>query len=560
MPRRRRRESATASCVALCALVLALIAAPAGAYWSAAGTGSAVATVATMPAGQQPAASAAGQDVTVTWTQGPFLGAPLGSYAGGGYRIVRYAPGEPTPTTPNASCATTISGAGVTLQCVETGVPYGRWQYAVIPVLGTFTGAESDKSAAVAVTTAAPTLDGVTAQNPAADQTTGSIQASWSPVSGATGYNIYRRTTGSFDFSSPLNGATPVATTTYVDAGAGLTAATSYRYVVRAVAGDPAVESAPSSELSATPITRPAAPGGVTATAAAGAQVGVAWSSVAGVTGYNVYRRSTAGSYDFGSPLNGATPVAATTHSDTTAIDATTYNYTVRAVITGAGGAQVESLDAGESSPVRADGTPPPAPTAISVTSGGPVWGSATCGVTSGTRYVNAAGQAAVSITATIATPEVGESVVFSATSAGSTPVTATVAAGGTSVSTALNLTSLVAGTVTVTARTKDAVGNLSATLSPPNQIVKDVTAPALTATYGGGLLGADPNISGNSECGATIAATKASNGALFTMTIASGTSYKLSVDGPPLFGSVSYSVVSTDRAGNTSSAVTTGS
>ncbi|MDQ3677522.1 MAG: hypothetical protein M3401_12090 [Actinomycetota bacterium] len=545
---------------ALCVLALAVSAAPASAYWSAGGTGAGSGSAAAMPAASQPSASASSQDVTVSWTQSMFLGSPLGSYAGGGYTLKRYAEGGSTATTPNANCATTISGGGATLQCVEVGVPYGSWQYTASPLLHTFTGDESAKSAAVAVATAAPTLNSVTAQNPASGQTTGAIQASWSAVSGATGYNIYRRTTGSFDYSSPLNGATPIATTTYTDPDSGLAGGTTYHYVVRAVAGSPAAESVSSADVSATAIARPAAPTGMTATAAAGAQVNVAWSSVAGAAGYNVYRRTSAGSYNFSSPLNGASPVAGTTYSDITAVNATTYLYTVRAVIIGAGSAQVESVDSAESGAAIADSTPPPAPTAVSVTSGGPVWGSSTCSITSGTRYINAAGQAAVGISTTIAAPEAGESVVFSATTAGSTPVTATVAAGGTSMSTALNLTSLLAGTATVTARTKDAAGNLSATLGPTNTIIKDVTAPPLTATYSGGALGLDPHISGTSECGARIVATKAAGGTQFTMVIASGTSYDMDVDGPPLLGSVSYSVRSTDRAGNTSGAVITGS
>ena len=66
---------------------------------------------------------------------------------------------------------------------------------------------------------------------------------------------------------------------------------------------------------------------------------------------------------------------------------------------------------------VAADGTPPPVPTAVALTGGGPVLGVATCGITAGTRYIDTAGQASVSVNATIAAPEAGESVVFSATS-----------------------------------------------------------------------------------------------------------------------------------------------
>lgn len=552
----------TALAAALCVVTLAAPASPASAHWSTIGAGSGAGATATMPAAIAPTGSAAAQSVTIAWTQSLFFGVPLGSYAGGGYVLKRYPSGGTTPTVPNASCAVRISGTAVVLQCVETGVPYGSWRYSVTPVLYTFTGDESTKSETVAVATSAPTLHSATAQNPASGQPTGAIHASWTSVAGATGYNVYRRTTGGFDYTTPLNGATPITATSYIDPGSGLAGGTTYRYVVRAVAGSPAAESASSAEQTATALGRPSSPAGLTATAVPAARVSVAWSSVAGVIGYNVYRRTSPALYNFSSPLNGGTPIAATTYLDTTSVNATSYLYTVRAVVTGAGGVQVESLDGGESTAVTADGVPPPVPTATSVTSGGPTWGS-TCGITAGTRYINSAGQSAVGVSAAIPIPELGESVVFSATSAGSTPVASTVAAGGTSLSTSLNLSSLLAGTVTVTARTRDAAGNLSATVSPTNPIIKDVTVPALTAAYSGGVLGLNPEIKGTSECGATVVTTKTAGGnvgATWSTTIASGTSYSIGVEGPLLgLGSVTYSTVSTDRAGNTSGAVVHG-
>ncbi len=69
-----------------------------------------------------------------------------------------------------------------------------------------------------------------------------------------------------------------------------------------------------------------------------------------------VCRRTAAGSYDFASPLNGSTLVAGVAYADLAAINATTYQYTVRAVILGAGNAQVESAGTA-SNPVIADGT-----------------------------------------------------------------------------------------------------------------------------------------------------------------------------------------------------------
>ena len=346
-------------------------AACADAFWISPGAGTGTGPTATMPAGNPPAASVSGQNVTVSWAQSSFAAGLLGTYAGGGYTVTRYAAGGSTPITPSANCATKIGGAGATLQCIEAAVPYGAWQYVVTPVLNSFTGAASAKSAAVTVVTAAPVLNSVTAQNPAVAQTTGDLALTWAAVTGATGYNVYRRVSGgSFDYGAPRNGVTPISTTAYSDPGAGLSAATTYDYVVRAVAGCPAVESASSGSLSAATITRPAAPASVTATAAPAAAIDVAWASVRGAAGYNVYRTST-GVYGFASPSNGGSPVTGLGYTNA-ASDAITYRFIVRAVIVGAGDAPVESANSVESGAVTADGVLPPTPTALEVLSGGP--------------------------------------------------------------------------------------------------------------------------------------------------------------------------------------------
>jgi chitinase len=340
---------------AILAAIAALLAGavPAEAHWRAGGAGGGQAPVDTMPDGSQPSASASLDTVTVQWTQSAFEGSPLGGYSGGGYVIRRYAPSGGAAVTPNGGCGATIGGTGATLSCQETGVPAGPWKYAVTPVLGSWTGGESDASSSVTVVLGAPELTSVTAQSPAAGQATGAIQLAWGAVTGATGYNVYRRTgSGSYDFSSPLNGAVPLTGTGYSDAGVGLAGGTTYSYVVRAVRLG--VESASSNERSATAIGRPAAPTAVTATPAAGARIDVAWSSVSGAAGYNVYRRTSSGSYDLSSPLNGATPVTAASFADTGAVNGTTYRYVVRAVA-----AALESLDSPESAFATADGTPP---------------------------------------------------------------------------------------------------------------------------------------------------------------------------------------------------------
>ncbi|HVI16725.1 MAG TPA: hypothetical protein VM712_00005, partial [Gaiellales bacterium] len=273
---------------ALAALALAIVlsaAAPAAGYWSAGGTGTWSAGVDTLGAGSQPTASASGQTVTISWAQSTLGGQPLGGYALGGYSVHRYPAGGGAGVVPGPGCAVTITGAGASLTCAEAIVPPGAWQYTVTPLLGTWTGTESAKSTPVSIAPGAPALVSVGALNPAAGQSTGAIALSWSAVPGAAGYNVYRRAgSGSYDFAAPLNGATPITSSGYTDAGSGLTGGTSYAYVVRAVTAG--IEGVSSNELSAAAIARAAPPISVTATLAPAGQIAVTWPSVAGASGY----------------------------------------------------------------------------------------------------------------------------------------------------------------------------------------------------------------------------------------------------------------------------------
>lgn len=548
-----------ASIAVACVLGL-LWGSPAHAYWQAAGSGFGTAVNDTMPAGERPTATASGDAVTVSWAQSTLQGQPIGIFGGGGYVVQRRPAAGGAAVTPNGNCDTTISGSAATLSCQELGVPAGLWTYTVTPVLMTWTGDPSPASAAVTVV-AVPTQDAVSAQNPATGQSTGDLRVSWSAVGGASGYNVYRRTaSGSYDYATPLNGATPVTTTTYTDPGTGLSTATAYAYVVRAVSGSPAAESANSNEQSATPVTRPDVPGGVTATAVAAADISVAWPAVAGATGYNVYRRTGADAYDYATPLNGAAPVTATSYVDTTAVDGTTYRYAVRAVIAGAGGTPIESFTGTESAAVVADSTATPQPTSMTVDAGaGPLLATATCGIAANTRFVNFAGGAAVPVTVVIPAPEAGETIRLSATTPGSTAVTATVAATGTSVSATMDLSTLLDGVVTITARTADAAGNLSATRAPTNPTRKDTAAVLSGLGYIDRAKSTADQISGSSECGARITAVQTTGPTPGSTYPTSGT---FTVGGTNTFNtfnvaalrqrSYAYDVTATDLAANT--------
>ena len=174
--------------IAFCALALLALATSAHAYWEANGSGAGAAGTATMPTANQPTTTVTGGSVTVSWAQNSFQGTPLGSYGGGGYTLKRYAQGSSSPVTPNASCATTISGTAATLECVEAGVAGGEWQYTATPVLNSFTGEESPKSTPITVVVAPvnstlPVISGTAHQG----QTLSTTNGTW--TNNPTGYS-----------------------------------------------------------------------------------------------------------------------------------------------------------------------------------------------------------------------------------------------------------------------------------------------------------------------------------------------------------------------------------
>lgn len=80
--------------------------------------------------------------------------------------------------------------------------------------------------------------------------------------------------------------------------------------------------------ISEAPCTAPAAPTGLTATAASYSQINLSWSAVAGATSYNVYRSTTSGG-----PYTSVGSSTTTSFSNTGLSGSTTYYYVVRAVV-----------------------------------------------------------------------------------------------------------------------------------------------------------------------------------------------------------------------------------
>lgn len=182
--------------------------------------------------------------------------------------------------------------------------------------------------------------------------TAGNAQVSltWVASTGATSYNVKRATvTG-----GPYTILASPTSTSYTDAT--VTNGTTYYYVVSAVNSHG--ESANSSEVNATPEPIPAAPTGLTATAASSSQINLSWTASTGAATYNILRGTTSG----GPYTTVATGVVSTSYSDSGLTANTTYYYVVQAV-----NSYGTSGNSNEASATTLAGVPP-APTSLRAT------------------------------------------------------------------------------------------------------------------------------------------------------------------------------------------------
>ncbi len=166
------------------------------------------------------------------------------------------------------------------------------------------------------------------------------INLSWTASTAGTGcsitYNVYRSTTSGFTAGSGNQVATGVTTTTYSNTG--LTASTTYYYLVEGV--DAAGSSAASNQASATTQAQtcaaaPTAPSGLGATTISSSQINLTWTASTAGTGctitYSVFRSTTSG-FTAGSGNQIASGLTTTTYSNTGLAASTTYYYLVEGV------------------------------------------------------------------------------------------------------------------------------------------------------------------------------------------------------------------------------------
>jgi fibronectin type 3 domain-containing protein len=187
--------------------------------------------------------------------------------------------------------------------------------------------------------------------------TAGNAQVSltWNTDSGATSYNVKRATVG----GGPYTQVAAPSATSFTDTG--LTNGAKYFYVVSAV--NYSGESANSPEVSATPtapVTAPAAPAGLTATAG-NAQASLAWNASIGATSYHLKRSATSGG-----PYAQVAAPAATSFIDANLANGTTYFYVVTALNSAGESSNSSQATATPMAPAQ----PPAAPTGLVASSG----------------------------------------------------------------------------------------------------------------------------------------------------------------------------------------------
>ncbi|MEO9308550.1 MAG: fibronectin type III domain-containing protein, partial [Nitrososphaera sp.] len=264
-----------------------------------------------------PIASTVNGTVSLTWT----IPTSTGGSAILGYNVYR----STTPGGEGATPLATVTNApGYT---DNSGLVPGQTYYYTIKAFNISGLSPSSNEVYLIVSPVSPSKLTATPGN-------NQVSLSWTaPTSNGgssiTGYNIYRGTTAGGESATPI--ATGVTSTSFVDTG--VTNGQTYYYVIKAV--NSGGMSYASNEASATlyAAAPPSAPSALTATPGNN-QVSLSWTAPtsnggSAITGYNIYRGTTAGG-ESATPI--ATGVTSTSFVDTGVTNGQTYYYVIRAV------------------------------------------------------------------------------------------------------------------------------------------------------------------------------------------------------------------------------------
>jgi len=300
-------------------------------------------------------ATAGNAQVTVSWTG--VTGAPS-------YNIYR--------STSRGSQGSKLGSSSTTVYLDVTAVNGTTYYYAVTADNAAGEGPSSTSSSGATPIVALTAPASPTGVNAAAGNA--QVTVTWTGVTGATSYNIYRSS------SQGSLGSKIASSSTVTFADSSAVNGTTYYYVVRAAnaAGESPVSTQSAPATPVIPVTLSAAPVGVNATAG-NAQVTVTWTAAARATSYNIYRSTTQGPQ--GSKVGSS---AAATYTDLAAVNGTTYYYVITAVnAAGESSASTQSTAATPKLPVVV----PTAPTGVNATAGNAQVTVSWTGVTGVTSY-----------------------------------------------------------------------------------------------------------------------------------------------------------------------------
>jgi len=278
---------------------------------NASGEGAFSGEAATTPLAPPTGLSAHGQNgqVALIWS---------GSSGASSYSLYR-------ATTPGGEGATPYKTGLTAASSVDAAVTNGQIYYYKVTAVGPgYETPATNEASATPSSSIPPPATGLAARG-----STGQVSLTWTAVTSATGYNLYRATGAGGEGTTPYK--TALSGTAYADAG--VSNGQTYYYTLTAV--NASGEGVASGETAATPLV---APSNLAAKAGDG-KVVLTWmgppngwggssATVPGATAYNVYRGTAAGG-------EGAAPyqagVTATAWTDPAATDGTTYYYQVTA-------------------------------------------------------------------------------------------------------------------------------------------------------------------------------------------------------------------------------------
>ena len=281
--------------------------------------------------------------------------------AGGCSALSPAASGTTTPVAPATPMLTVLSSSSIEISWSRvTGAIFyeiyrGRTKIHTTSLESTTTYTDSSglsPNTGYAYTIKACDAGGCSALSPAASGTTtpvapatpmltvlssSSIEISWSRVTGATSYEIYRN-------STKIHTTSLESTTTYIDSS-GLSPNTGYTYTIKACnSGGCSALSAPASAT-----TTPEAPDAPTLTVLSSSSIEISWDMVTGATSYEIYRNDT--------KTHTTSSGSTTTYTDSSGLSSNTgYTYTIKAC--NSGGCSALSAPASATTTPEAPATP----------------------------------------------------------------------------------------------------------------------------------------------------------------------------------------------------------